>query len=285
MSQPRQERGASLPLDLERALDPVCRRFEAAWRAGGRPRIEDYLADVPALARPALLNELLRMELEYRRRDGERPSPDEYRDRFPAHEAVVCRQGFTTQPPASPEVPSDGGDRPPSRVRRNRLLALQMILAGAQAGATGLAPFRTGDRPSCAAPRGNFPDQSDRDNLWHLLLTLTARKALRLQAADLADGGGGGDPAACPGNDAVSEDARLEEVIGGEPTPKFAAQMAEECQRLLAGLDDPGLRSIAVWRMEGYGNEEIAARLGCLPRTVERKLGLIRALWRAELDE
>jgi DNA-binding CsgD family transcriptional regulator len=31
--------------------------------------------------------------------------------------------------------------------------------------------------------------------------------------------------------------------------------------------------------MEGYTNEEIAARLDCGVRTVERKLKLIRVLW------
>jgi FixJ family two-component response regulator len=42
------------------------------------------------------------------------------------------------------------------------------------------------------------------------------------------------------------------------------------------------LRLIAVWKMEGYHNQEIAAKLGCVPRTVERKLVLIRTLWSQE---
>jgi len=43
------------------------------------------------------------------------------------------------------------------------------------------------------------------------------------------------------------------------------------------------LRSIAVWKMEGYTVEEIAARLGCVPRTIERKLRTIRELWGEEV--
>jgi DNA-binding CsgD family transcriptional regulator len=31
--------------------------------------------------------------------------------------------------------------------------------------------------------------------------------------------------------------------------------------------------------MEGYTTEEIAAKLDCAPRTVERKLRLIRGVW------
>lgn len=71
----------------------------------------------------------------------------------------------------------------------------------------------------------------------------------------------------------------MTQIIGNEPTPEFALQVAEECQWLLDLLGDDGLRSVAVWKMEGYTVDEIAARLGCVPRTVERKLRVIRGLW------
>jgi DNA-directed RNA polymerase specialized sigma24 family protein len=48
---------------------------------------------------------------------------------------------------------------------------------------------------------------------------------------------------------------------------------------LLERLEDPQLRSIALWKMEGYSTDEIADKLGCVPRTVERRLALIRTLW------
>jgi hypothetical protein len=35
--------------------------------------------------------------------------------------------------------------------------------------------------------------------------------------------------------------------------------------------------------MEGYTTEEIAAKLGYVPRTIERKLRLIRNLWENEV--
>jgi DNA-directed RNA polymerase specialized sigma24 family protein len=50
-------------------------------------------------------------------------------------------------------------------------------------------------------------------------------------------------------------------------------------------LGEPELRQIALWKVEGYTNEEIAARLDCVPRTVERKVGRIRLLWKHELKE
>ena len=40
------------------------------------------------------------------------------------------------------------------------------------------------------------------------------------------------------------------------------------------------LRQLAVWKMEGYTNQQIADLLGCSLATVERKLALIRATWK-----
>lgn len=71
-------------------------------------------------------------------------------------------------------------------------------------------------------------------------------------------------------------------ILDKEPTPQIAAQLAEECQRLLNLLNKEDLREVAVWKMEGYTNEEIAAKRSCALRTVERKLKTIRALWQAE---
>ena len=50
----------------------------------------------------------------------------------------------------------------------------------------------------------------------------------------------------------------IELVLGTEPTPEFAALVADECRRLLDRLGDPQLQSIALWKMEGYTNAEIA---------------------------
>ncbi len=136
------------------------------------------------------------------------------------------------------------------------------------------------------AANGCFPRLAHRDNLWRLLVVITARKALQLKRHEGRQKRGGGavrgDSALHFGPEAASDEIELDEIIGAEPTPEFAAQTAEEYRRLLARLGDPTLRSIAVWRMEGYTNNEIAARIGCVPRTVERKLGLIRTLWTQE---
>jgi formylglycine-generating enzyme required for sulfatase activity len=70
-------------------VDEACDRFESALTRGERPRIEDYLGAIPEPDRPGLLAELLLLELEYRRQWGDRPTPDEYRLRFPGQDAVI----------------------------------------------------------------------------------------------------------------------------------------------------------------------------------------------------
>ncbi len=72
-----------------RRVAAVCNHFEDAWKAGQRPRIEDYLGAAPEPDRPALLRELLALELAYRRLKGETPLLEEHRQRFPEHAEIV----------------------------------------------------------------------------------------------------------------------------------------------------------------------------------------------------
>jgi DNA-directed RNA polymerase specialized sigma24 family protein len=126
---------------------------------------------------------------------------------------------------------------------------------------------------------GRFPQLADRDDLWRLLVVLTARKAAHLKRDAARQKRGGAVPAA------TGEEADLEQVLDAGPTPEFAAQMEEESQRLLDGLGAADLRAVALWKMQGYGNEEIAAKLGCGLRSVGRKLRVIRAIWSGEAED
>jgi len=132
------------------------------------------------------------------------------------------------------------------------------------------------------AQRGKFPLLRDRHNLWPLLVRITVRKAAdQIQHDRRAKRGGGrvrGEPALLsPGRS--PDAAGWDQVPGQEPTPHFALQVAEECQHLLQLLKNDELRSVAIWKMEGYTNVEIAAKLGCVRGSVERKLRVIRAVW------
>ena len=68
----------------------------------------------------------------------------------------------------------------------------------------------------------------------------------------------------------------IADVVGDLPTPEFCAIMSEQVQNLMTVLNDDQLRELALGKMEGYTNDEMARRLGCSLRTVERRLRLIR---------
>ncbi|HLJ93538.1 MAG TPA: ECF-type sigma factor [Gemmataceae bacterium] len=133
------------------------------------------------------------------------------------------------------------------------------------------------------AQKGQFPALFDRDNLWALLVVLTSRKVLNVRRDErrLKRGGGlvRGESALIGPRGGQEAEEGLNAVLAREPTPEFAAQMAEECRRLLNSLADVELRSIALWKMEGDTTEQIAAKLQRSPRTIERKLQLIRSRW------
>jgi WD40 repeat protein len=70
-------------------INAAADRFERAWKQGPRPRIEDYLAEIDDERRARLLEELLRVECELRRRDGEEPGLEQYALRFSQHAALI----------------------------------------------------------------------------------------------------------------------------------------------------------------------------------------------------
>ena len=131
------------------------------------------------------------------------------------------------------------------------------------------------------ARKGVFPDLADRDNLWSLLVVITARKAMQqVRKANAAKRGGGDVRGESVFDGANEKLAGIEGVISQEPTPEFATSASEEFESLLALLPDEEMKQLAVMKMEGYTNQEIANHLDCGLRTIERRLGLIRDLWR-----
>jgi len=135
--------------------------------------------------------------------------------------------------------------------------------------------------------RGDF-DLANRDELWNLLVQITLRKARntanrhlqrkrdvrREDAEPAADRSGGGSPGSI-----------LDQIDSDGPTPAEAALLNEALEHRFQRLSDPGLRQIALWKLEGYTNPEIAQQLACTLRTVERKLERIRGYWGNSDDE
>jgi len=125
-----------------------------------------------------------------------------------------------------------------------------------------------------------FDHIHNRDDLWKLLVTLTVRKAAARRRSYFAQKRGGGRVRgeSIFGHQEDNQDG-LAHILGTEPTPELAVSVAENCELLLDQLSDKTLRQVALWTLEGYRTEEIADKLGCVRRTVERKLERIREIW------
>jgi DNA-directed RNA polymerase specialized sigma24 family protein len=123
----------------------------------------------------------------------------------------------------------------------------------------------------CAgAAAGRFPDLTSRHDLWRLLFTLTVRRArdaarteTRGATVDLPDGD-------------------LDWLVGDEPDPAQAAEVADEVRHLLALLPGDDLRDAAADLLTGYTAAEVAERRGCGLRTVERRWHRVRQFWQAQ---
>jgi DNA-directed RNA polymerase specialized sigma24 family protein len=135
-----------------------------------------------------------------------------------------------------------------------------------------------------AAEQGRFPQLDDRDDLWQVLVVITVRKAIDLRQRETRQKRGGGRVAGESALDGLlgpeGGGAGFEQVAGAEPTPALAAEVADEVRRLLGLLPNDEVRRVALLKLEGCTNAEAAGRLGCAEVTVERRLGLIRSLWK-----
>ena len=87
--------GTAVPIEIERAIDSVCDAFEKAWHAGQPTQIEQLLNTVELPARDGLLLELIKVEIDLRRKAGEVVQTAEYLDRFPQNQQAL-REAFST---------------------------------------------------------------------------------------------------------------------------------------------------------------------------------------------
>jgi RNA polymerase sigma factor (sigma-70 family) len=118
--------------------------------------------------------------------------------------------------------------------------------------------------------QGRCPEVNDRDNLWRLLVEITACKAYdQIERRRRKKRGG----------DHIFEDAEFDQLVGAGPTGDFACEASEQLDRLMVALSDPVDRQVAWMKMEGCTRGEIAAVIGCHERTVANRLKGIRLAW------
>ncbi|HTI51478.1 MAG TPA: ECF-type sigma factor, partial [Planctomycetaceae bacterium] len=120
--------------------------------------------------------------------------------------------------------------------------------------------------------RDRFSRLSNRDDLWRILGALTLRKAIDKDRQGRAAKRGGG----------VAGKGLLRQLspdfAADDPLPHEICEGQDEFDRLMRLLPNEGLRQIVRWRMEQYTTEEIARMADVTPRTIERKLALVREL-------
>src|SRR5215469_12105954 len=140
------------------------------------------------------------------------------------------------------------------------------------------------------AEQGRFPKLFDRDDLWQLLVVIAYRKKcnqVKQEASQQPRNGRVYPISTLTPADADDSGTIFSCLISREPDPRLTSQVAESCRRLLEMLPTQELRDVAVWKMEGYTNEEIAAKMkdgeGRAESTAERKLARIRKIWAKEI--
>jgi serine/threonine protein kinase/tetratricopeptide (TPR) repeat protein len=160
-------------------VEAMCDRFEAAWKAGRRPPIEDYLREVPEPGRAALLRALLELELAYRRQHGEGPTPEEYQSRFPEHVAVIETVLGAAPPPraARPRAGADDNLLFGLLALQNNFIDRDTLVAAFAAWVTD----KSRDLGRILLDRGAVDAET------HALLAALARKHLQMHGGDLEE--------------------------------------------------------------------------------------------------
>jgi len=127
-----------------------------------------------------------------------------------------------------------------------------------------------------------FDSIRSNNELWKLLATIVVRKIARQRKRHFAQKRGGG---LVRGESLFmvgpSDDNRvgLGNVSNGGGSPYLDAEFLDTCEKLFDLLGDETTRNVARMSMEGYSIDEIAEELGCVRRTVERKMKKIREKW------
>ena len=124
-------RRKKLPITALERIDDLCAEFERRWRSEEPQTIESVLAgEFSQKERELLISELLALEIDYRRRQGESPQVHDYEDRFP-EQARLIREALEDRPTSA------RGFEPPSIEQIGELFPSLSILSLLGAGGMG----------------------------------------------------------------------------------------------------------------------------------------------------
>jgi len=122
----------------------------------------------------------------------------------------------------------------------------------------------------------------DSTELWKLLATIVRRKVNKERQRQFADkrqeyrlvGESGVSPA--PNDGEKEEQNGLAQFASREPSPELAVELAETWERI---LKLPDAEELVLLKCDGYSNSEIAEKIGCSTRTIQRAIEKIRKEW------
>ncbi len=142
-----------------------------------------------------------------------------------------------------------------------------------------------------AAVAGRLNSLRTRDDLWRMLVATASRKLCdywRIHSAQKRGGKRAAGASASGGasNQQLSSES-LDQVAVEKASAEFLAAIADQHRLLMEKLESEGsqLREIADLLLEGHTNREIAEKLKCSQRRIERKRSLIRNLWQHAAGE
>ena len=123
---------------------------------------------------------------------------------------------------------------------------------------------------------GRLDQIADRQSLWSILATITINRARKFARDEKRLKRGGGMAQNL-------DKSILENTPSGEASPDISLVGKDECRRLLGLLGKKELQTVALLKVDGHTNDEIAEMVGCTRRSIQRRLNLIRDVWSNEL--
>jgi RNA polymerase sigma factor (sigma-70 family) len=131
-----------------------------------------------------------------------------------------------------------------------------------------------------------FDSVANRDELWALLVTITARKVTHERRRALAKKRGEGATRGesvfmAAGN--VDDNYGINQILDENQMPDSASRVLETYEELLPQIGDEKTLKTVMLRMEGFTNREIAEKMECSVSRVEQRIAKIRKAWQTEI--
>lgn len=123
---------------------------------------------------------------------------------------------------------------------------------------------------------------ADPTELWKLLATITNRKVNKERQRQYA---GKRREQLLAGESIFGDEALplgINQIASETPAPEAALELAETLEAILSCSNADQIIEL---RLEGYSNSEIAAKIGCSTRTVQRSIEKIHNQWTVCLDQ